>query len=342
MNKKSSPLVRFSLAFLFVALLIAGGTMGYSFIEGWSLSDSLYMTIITMTTVGFGEVRPLSDTGKHFTIVFLIFSIATLGYSATILIAFIFEGKILELVQERRMTRRIKRLKDHYIICGGGDIGREVALEFKRFKARFVVIDRDPENSELAREESVLFVRGEAEDDEVLKEASIERARGLVAVLPNDETNVFVVLTARQLNPSLTIVAKASEQRTTKKLQKAGANRIISPYQTAGRRMASFFLRPSVVSFLDVMVEGDLAMRIEEVQIDRGSPLIGKNLRETNIGQHTGAIIIGINGPDGRTRVNPSATALISTITLREGDVLIALGSEEQIGNLGRFTRHGK
>ncbi len=171
-----------------MSLLVAGGTLGYSMIEGWSLSDSLYMTFITMTTVGFGEVKPLSEAGKHFTILFLIFSIATFGYSATILIAFIFEGRILELLQERRMTRRIKRLRDHYIICGGGDIGREVALEFKRFKARFVVIDRDPENSELAREESVLFVRGDAEDDEVLKEASIERARGLVAVLPNDET----------------------------------------------------------------------------------------------------------------------------------------------------------
>jgi voltage-gated potassium channel len=153
---------------------------------------------------------------------------------------------------------------------------------------------------------------------------------------------VFVVLSARQLNPNLTIVSKAAEERTIKKLFKVGADRVISPYQTAGRRMASILLRPSVLSFLDVIVEGgDMPMRIEEVAVERGSPLADKNLRETNIGQHTGAIIVGINGPDGKTRVNPSATAMLSTITLRQGDVLIALGSEEQITRLKAFARHG-
>jgi voltage-gated potassium channel len=340
---KLPPIARFTIAFLLLLLLITGGTVGYALIEGWSVGDSLYMTFITITTVGFGEVRPLSAAGKHFTIIFLIFSIATVGYSLSTVIGFIFEGQILKAMQERRMLRRIKRLRDHYIICGGGGIGREVALEFKRSKVRFVVIDRDPQNSELAGDEAILFVKGEAEDDSILMEANIDRAKGLVAALPEDESNVFVVLTARQLNPDLMIVAKAADERTIKKLLKVGANRVISPYQTAGLRMASIILRPSVVSFLDIMVEGGkMTMRIEEVRIEKGSPLIDKNLRETNIGQCTGAIIVGINDPYGRTRVNPSATAMLSTVTLREGDVLIALGSEDQIQSLKSFSKHGR
>ncbi len=338
-----SPTVRFGLAFFLLVLLIAGGTVGYTLIEGWPLIDSLYMTFITITTVGFGEVRPLSDMGKHFTIIFLVFSIATVGYSVSTLIGFIFEGQILRAMQERRMLRRIKRLRDHFIICGGGGIGREVALEFQRAKARFVIVDREPESSDLAGDESIPFIRGEAEDESVLQEANIDRAKGLVAALPDDESNVFVVLTARQLNPDLLIVSKAADERTIKKLMKVGANRVISPYQTAGRRMASIFLRPSIVSFLDVMVEGgEIPMRIEEIGIPKGSPLIGKNLRDANIGQSTGAIIVGINAPDGHTRVNPSATAVLSSVILREGDVLIALGSEEQLSRLQAFSRRGR
>lgn len=337
-----SPFLRFSIAFLFLVILIGGGMIGYSLIEGWSLRDSLYMTFITITTVGYGEVEPLSPRGKIFTVVFLIFSVATVGYSATTIIAFIFGGEILRAMKERRMTRQIKRLRNHYIICGGGGIGREVALEFKRSGARFVVVDKEPERSELGSDESILFVRGVAEDDSVLQEAGIERAKGLIAALPEDESNVFVVLSARQLNPGLMIVSKAAEERTIQKLFKVGADRVISPYQTAGRRMASIMLRPSVLSFLDVIAEGgDMPMRIEEVAVDKSSPLVNKNLRETNIGQHTGAVIVGINGPDGKTRVNPSATAMLSTVTLRQGDVLIALGSDEQINRLRQFARHG-
>jgi voltage-gated potassium channel len=341
--EKIPPIVRFAIAFFFLVLLVVGGTAGYMLIEGWSFIDGLYMTFITITTVGFGEVKALSESGKHFTIVFLVLSIATVGYSVSTLIGFIFEGQILTAMQERRMLRRIRKLRDHYIICGGGGIGREVAMEFRRSNVRFVIVERDPENSELAGDESIPFIKGEAEDDHVLQEAGIDTAKGLIAALPNDESNVFVVLTARQLNPSLLIIAKAVDERTIKKLTKVGANRVISPYQTAGRRMASIVMRPSVVSFLDVMVEGGkMSMRIEEVGIEKGSPLIGKNLREANIGQFTGAIIVGINAPNGHTRVNPTATALLSTVTLEEGDVLIALGNDDQIQRLRAFLRHGR
>jgi voltage-gated potassium channel len=337
------PVVRFLIAFLLLCLLVAGGTLGYRWIEGWSLGDSLYMTFITMTTVGFGEVRPLSPQGQHFTIIFLVLSIGTFGYSVTVLISFIFEGQILQAVRERRMKRTLRRIRDHYIICGGGDVGREIAREFQRARVRFLVIDRNPESSDLARDESVNFLQGDASDDEVLVEAGIERALGLIAALPDDEANVFVVLTARQLNPKLMIVSQASERPTFRKLIKAGANRVISPKEIAGQRMASFILRPSLVNFLDVMVGGEeLGMRIEEVPVDSGSPLVDKNLREAGIGQHTGAIVVGINGPDGRTRVNPTATSTLSSVILKEGDVLIALGNDEQLGRLAAFVKRGR
>jgi len=338
-----SAFMRFFIAFLLLVLLIAGGTVGYTLIEGWPITDSLYMTFITLTTVGFGEVHPLSEEGRHFTIVFLIVSVAIVGYSITILFTYIFEGIILKAMRERRMKRSIKRIKDHYIICGCGDVGREVALEFKRANVKFLIIDREPESSSLARDESVLFVKGDAIDDEVLLELNIEQAKGLVSALPDDESNVFVVLTARQLNPRLTIVSQAEEERTVRKLLKAGANRVISPSKIAGHRMASIILRPSVVNFLDVMVDGAaFSMRIEEVPVETGSPLVNKNLREAGIGQHTGAIIVGINGPDGRTKVNPSAETTLSTVPIRENDILIAMGNEEQLKHLRNFVRHGR
>jgi voltage-gated potassium channel len=337
-----SPLARFSIAVVLFILLVCTGTAGYTLIEGWPLSDSLYMTFITVSTVGFGEVMPLSPAGKRFTIFFLVFSIGTVGYSVTTLFSYIFEGVLVRAVKERRMQWSIRRLKNHYIICGCGDVGREVAYEFQRSRVRFLVIDLNPEQSELARDESILFLKGDAVDDEVLLEANIGQARGLVAALPEDESNLFVVLTARQLNPGLTIVSQAEEERTVKKLLKAGANRVISPSQIAGRRMASMLLRPSVIDFLDVVVAGqEMDMRMEEVQVTGESPLVGKTLRESGIGQRTGAVIVGINGPEGKTRVNPAATARLSTVKLHPGDRLIAMGSEEHLKRLRRFVRAG-
>lgn len=330
---------RFAIAFVLLAVLMGGGTAGYALIEGWPVGDSLYMTVITVTTVGYGEVKHLSQAGRYFTIGLIVFSIATLGYSVTTLIGFIFEGQILKAVRGRRMQREIERLRDHYIICGCGVVGKEVALEFKEAGVPFVVVERDLAAAELPKGESFLVIEGDAVADEVLIEAGIERARGLISALRDDGLNVFVVLTARQLNPRLKIVARAAEARTVSKLMKAGADRVISPYPIAGRRMASAILRPSVVDFLDVVMEGgDVTLRMEEVRVTAGSPLLGRSLRESEIGRHTGAMIIGIHGPDGRTRMNQSANASLSAIVLQEGDCLIALGSEAQLKSLKDFA----
>lgn len=341
-----TPSLKVLIAACSVLLLVLGGTLGYAFIEGWSISDSLYMTFITFTTVGFGEVHPLSDAGRSFTILILVVSIAVVGYSVTTLITYIFGGVFINAMRERRMNKNIRKIKDHFIICGCGNTGREVALEFKRSGVKFLAIDVDPEGSELSRDESILFIKGDAVDDEVLIEANIDNARGLVASLPDDEANLFVVLSARQLNPDLLIVSQATEKRTIQKLVKAGANRVISPKQIAGRRLASIALRPSVVNFLDVIVDGvegvETTMRLEEVKLSDDSPIVEQTLRDAGIGQSTGALILGIHGPGGRTRVNPTSTTSIASVKLRADDTLIALGSDEQIDKLKSFVQKGR
>ncbi len=214
--------------------------------------------------------------------------------------------------------------------------------EFQRARVKYVVIDKNYSASSLFQDESVLYIEGDASEDHILEEAGIASAAGLVSALPDDESNLFVVFTARQLNPRLNIAATASDERTAKKLKKAGADRVISPIQIAGQRMASVMLRPSVVSFLDVVVGGqNIDMRLEQVPIASGSPLIGKTLRESGSGQHTGAVVIGINDDRDRTKVNPSSTTVLSNVNLKENNVLIALGSEEQLAKLKDFVKNG-
>ena len=237
------------------------------------------------------------------------------------------------------MERAIAKLSEHYIICGCGVVGREVALEFQHAGVPFVIVERDPDGSELGRDESILFVRGDAEEEDTLTEAGIDRAKGLVAALRQDEINVFVVLTARQMQPGLTIVARAAEEKSVGKLIRAGADRVISPYQIAGRRMASVILRPTVMNFLDVVVEGgDVTLRLEEVTVTPDSEMVGKALRDSGIGKHTAAIIVGIHGKDGQARVDRTSNTPLSTVVIEEGDIMIALGSEEQLRTLQAYA----
>jgi voltage-gated potassium channel len=313
--------------------------MGFILIEGWSVSESLYMTIITLTTVGFGEVRPLSPNGQHFTIVFLIVSVATVGYSLSTVINYLFGGQIVSTMQERRMERTLKRIRDHYIVCGAGDVGREVVNEFLQAGTPLVVIERDPEHSELVDLEEVLVVNGDASEEAVLHQARIEEAKGLVAVLPSDADNVFVTLTARQLNPQLTIIAKGTDAHATAKLRRAGADRVITPSKIAGRRIASSILRPSVVNFLDVIVDdSEMAMRMEEFAVAETCALAGKTLRDANIGSHTGAIVLAITDSFGNTRTDATRSGL-SSVTIHPGDRIIGLGSEEQLRGLEQLVQ---
>lgn len=321
-----------------IVFVMAGGTAGYMFIEGWSLFDSLYMTVITVSTVGFKEIQPLSQTGKLFTVGFIASSIFTVGYTVTTLISYIFEGQISNAMKERKMKKRISSLKNHYIICGFGAVGRETAEEFHRQKIPFVIIERNPEETELVRYNDFLYMQGDAAEEADLENARISKAAGLISCLSDDHQNLFVVLTARQLYPHLQIVSRSTDEKTVEKLKRAGADRVISPQQIAGKRLAAVALQPAIVDFLDV-ISGDSSdgLRIQSVRIPAGSELAGKTLRESNIGQHTGAIIIGIMGPTGKTRINASSMATLSSITLNEGDQLVSLGNRDQVESLKNF-----
>lgn len=328
------PGIRVTSAVILLLGLVIGGTIGYHLIEGWSFTESVYMTIITLTTVGFGEVRPLTPRGRHFTIVFLIISVATVGFSISTVISFLFEGQIVMTMRERKMDKQLRKIHNHYIVCGAGDIGREVVREFQRAGTPFLVIERDPQHSELADDEDVLFITGDASEEGVLGHARIEQAAGLVAVLPSDADNVFVTLTARQMHPEITIIAKGTDEHATAKLRRAGADRVITPAKIAGRRIASSILRPSVVSFLDVIVDdNEEAMRMEEFLVSESSPLAEKTLREADIGQHTGAIVLTIADRNGIAR-NDATRSGLSSITIHPGDRIIGLGSEDQLRGL--------
>ncbi|MCG8479814.1 MAG: potassium channel protein [Spirochaetales bacterium] len=331
--------VRVFSAVILLVGLVGGGTAAYRIIEGWPLTESLYMAIITLTTVGFGEVRPLSPAGRHFTILFLLLSVATVGYSLSTVISYLFEGQIVSTMRERRMRRELRRIKNHYIVCGAGDVGREVVQEFLRAGTPFVVIERDPEHSEISYEGEALCIPGDASEETVLTQAHIEDAAGLVAVLPSDADNVFVTLTARQMNPNLTIIAKGTDYTATAKLRRAGADRVVTPAKIAGRRIASSILRPSVVNFLDVIVDdSEMSMRMEEFPVHTRSLLAGKTLREAEIGSHTGAIVLAIADGEGRARTDASRTG-ISSISIRPGDHIIGLGSDEQLRELEKLVR---
>ncbi len=329
-----SPLSRFLLSLGLVVAVFIAGTVGYIVVEGWSAFQSFYMTVITVATVGFREMGDLSRAGMWFTIGLIIFGVGAVGYAVSSLTALIVGGEIQDIYRGRKMESAIAKLRDHYIICGSGVVGREVALEFQQEKVPFVVVEQNVATSEIRSDPDVLFVEGDATDDEVLQKAGIDRARGLISALREDADNVFVTLTARQLNPRLLIIARASEPGTESKLLRAGADRVVSPYQIGGRRMAFAALRPSVVDFLDVVMgHGPSPLRVEDIPVKAKSLLVGKQVREADIGQRTGAIVLGVQGTAGLCHLSTPGATLATTV-IQEGDVLIVLGNESQIDRL--------
>ncbi len=333
----ASPHRRFLIAIALLLAVTVVGTLGFALIEGWPLNDSLYMAVITISTVGYGEVRELSAGGRLFTSGLIVVAIIVIWYSATSLVAYLFEGAFLPVWRRRRMERTIRRLAGHYIVCGAGKFGREVAAEFTGEKVPFVIVDLDPERSDCAGDESLLFVQGNAEEDETLLAAGVKRAAGLVSVLPSDDANVFVVLSARQLNPALKIVTQAAEQQTVRKLEKVGADSVASPYRSMGRRLAISLLRPSLTWFLDELLDRERSsLQIDEVAVTENSPLAGSTLRDSPIGDHTGAVIVAIHAPDA-IRIPDDNTA-IAGITVRPGDSLVAVGTDAQLARLREFV----
>jgi voltage-gated potassium channel len=327
----SSYQVRLLRPVALILIITISGTLGYHLLEGWSFLDALYMTIISMTTVGYGETRELTDLGRVFTMFLLIGSIGTAGYAVSTLASFLVEGEFQRIIQGRRMDKRIANLREHVILCGSGPTGKYIAEELFKTQTPFVVIERDSDAiHHLLQVGDILHLHGDATQDETLLLAGIERARGLFAVLGEDKDNVFIVLSARSLKPELRIVARVIEEENAEKLRKAGADEIVSPNAIGGLRMASVMLRPTVVNFLDEMLRvTEQTLRMEEVNLNAASPLVGRTLRDASIRVRTGLLVVALKSRDGAYHFNPEPETLIKT-----DDVLIVIGTPEQLSTL--------
>ncbi len=321
--------VKLALGFLFAIIII--GVLGYELIEGWDWFDSLYMTIITITTTGYSEVRPLSPAGRLFTMLILVFGVATIAYTG---------GRIAQLFIEtylqrrKRMNRRVQTLKNHYIVCGYGRMGKKICEVLSKNRAQFVVIEKNPEEVEKLREQGLLYVEGDATEDETLNLAGIKQAKGLVAALPTEADNVFATLSARVLNPNIFIVARAVEEETESKLIKAGANRVVKPYEIGGNRMAQVLLRPGLVDFIEIIArDRPLDLNVEEITVTRGSKIVNTTLAQSPIRKELNVIIIAIFRQDGQVIYNPQSNTVI-----KENDRLIVIGEEKNIKELTKLA----
>lgn len=326
---------RLWLALSFPALLLLAGTAGYMLIERWSALDALYMTVITVTTVGFFEVRPLGAAGRIFTMVLALGGVFTLFYAATSLIGAFVTGQVRGDLWRQRMERMLAGIRDHVIVCGLGRMGRLVCGEFSALGIPFVVVDRDPSVFEGFAVPHGIPLVGDATSDEVLKRAGVDRARVLVTVAASDADNLFITMSARLLNEKLHIVARAEEEGAEKKLTRAGANRVVSPYVIGGQRVAQAVLRPAVIDFLELATREDyLELQIEEVDIEEGSALAGTQIRETGIRRDLGIIVVAVRRADQTMVFNPPPE-----LALAVGDTLITLGHREQLERLEALAR---
>ncbi|PMP98128.1 MAG: potassium channel protein [Thermodesulfobacterium geofontis] len=319
---------------IIISILVLGvitfGTVGYITIENMDILNALYMTVITVATVGFKEVKDLSKAGKIFTILLIFSGFGVFAYAMTIGAKILIEGEIREVFKKRKMKKEIDALKNHYIICGYGRMGKILSKEFKANKVNFVVIEKFEEN--VKDEEGILYLIGDATKDEILKEAGIERAKGIISLLPSDAENLYVVISARFLNPKIYIVARATDEEAKNKLKMAGANKAICPYHIGGLRIANTVLRPNVVDFLEFATRSEFTeIQIEEISISKNSKLVGKTLKDAQIGREFGIIVIGIKRADGKIEFNPSADTVIEV-----DDILIVIGKAQ---NLFEFSQ---
>jgi voltage-gated potassium channel len=326
---------RILLMLLVPVLLILVGTLGYAFIEGWSLFDALYMTVITLTTVGYEEVHELSPAGRAFTMVLLLGGVVVFLYAVTEAFRGIISVELRTALGRQRMERSLAELRQHLIVCGYGRMGHLVCATFAAQRLPFVVIDREPQFLEDFDLPHGVALHGDATVDEVLRRAGIERARGLVAVTASDADNLYITLSARLLNDRLFIVARAEDERAEQKLLRAGANRVVSPYTIGGVRMAQAVLRPTVVDFLELATRTEhLALQIEEVKIQAGSRLAGTTLRDSQVRQDLGIVIVAIKKASGEMRFNPPPDA-----AMEADDILITLGPRPALDRLEGLAR---
>lgn len=327
------PLRRFRLPAVLLAVVVLYGIGGYVLLEHWSPFDAFYMTITTIATVGYGEVHPLSFAGRIFTVTLIVGGVATMLYAFGTFAEVLSEGQITEYGRRRRLERKLASMSHHFILCGYGRIGTQIAGEFDRSHTRYVAIDNNPEAVARLQAEDRTYIEGDASDEAVLRLAGIDRARGLISAVDADERAVYIVLAARALNRDLYIIARAGRPPSIRRLELAGADRVISPYRMAGHQMAELALRPGLVEVMDTIQHGGTAVGVEELLVPDDSQVIGRTLREAGFLEPDGASLLAVRRRDGRLFVNPP-----SDLRLEVGDLIFALGSEEQLGRTAELV----
>lgn len=309
------------------ALLISFGCIGYMTIEDWNFMDALYMTVITLATVGYGEVNQVSMEGRLFTVLLILMGVSFFVYVTGNVIQFLVEGRIRAVLGRRKLDSQIHRLSDHFIICGYGRIGKELSRYLIQKYIDVVIIEREDKRVHAMDDDGILYIVGEATDEKVLERAGIHRARGLITAVATDADNVFLVLIAKQLNPKLFIVARASQDSSKKTLMAAGADKVISPYDLGARRMAHAILRPTVIRFLEMaFTDDDTDIQMEEITIQPNSRLVGVCLKDSGIRQNLDLIIIVIKKTDNSMVFNPKANTMFEA-----GDVVVAVGRAKSL-----------
>lgn len=324
----SSSINRVVFPVLALLFLLVIGVIGYSSIEGYNTVDAIYMTVITMSTVGFGTLGELSSGGKIFSVALIILSAGTFIYAVTAITAFVVEGEVQSLFNKYQASKRVAKLTNHIIICGLGRNGRETALELIRQEQSFVVVEANEETIQEFREHhDILFVLGDATNEEVLQRANISEARGLVSTLSTDAENVYITLTARGMNPRLKIVARASHESSISKLKRAGANQVIVPNLIGGRKMANLITRPALVEFVELVSgDGNANLHLEDIPCEYHPGLIGQTLRELEIRSKTGVLVLGYKRGNRSVELNPHAEEKITS-----DDRLFIMGTDAQL-----------
>jgi len=297
-------------------------------IEGWSFLDCLYMTVITIFTVGFKEVRELSPQGQIFTIFVILGGVGTALFAFTKIAEIAFEGGINKFWRRRRMEKELKNLKDHYIICGHGRMGKIVRERLEEEKLPFVVIDNKEEKlEELKQTNSCLFIEGDATQEDILTKAGIKKAKALAALLPTDADNLYLVLTVRLVNPSIFVLSKALDEEAEKKILQIGANRVVSPYKLSGLRIAQGLIRPTLVDFMDLIIRRkELSLYMEELVVKKDSKLVNRNLAECDIRRTANVIVVAVKKPGEDIVFNPSPDIKMGT-----GDILLVIGDMDAV-----------
>jgi voltage-gated potassium channel len=323
---------KLQIAFMALLLIVVVGTLGFHWLEGFGYFDSLYLTIITLSTVGYGDIYAHTWQGKLFAMALIIFGVGTMFYAGYLLAETMLEGHIRDIMGKGRMLKMIKNIQKHYIICGCGRIGYLIGKELAAEKVPFVMIETNPEIIEKIEEEGFLYYKGDATSDKTLLDAGIKRAAGIVCVLPTDAENLYVILTAKELNPNIFILSRSEEEESEHRLLRAGANRVMSPYTLGGMRMAMAILRPAMLDFIEITTSRQsLDLRMEELPVCEGSTIIGKTLEESEIRLRFGLIIVAVKKASGKMIFNPLASYLIE-----QGDELIAMGEDENVRRLAQ------